>query len=281
MVIPMAEGIISILRRISVKTHLLDSSKAAARIGRGSIDASIQQEAERLQQENKMLWRSVREKESLINTAHSMAHDICSPLQALNMMVSVCHEIPENKRDLINKAKISILDIANSFLETFQRESRHIEQRQPVLIADLIVDVLNEKKVQYLYSPVTFDTNISSYAQFATARLQASQFRRAMSNLINNAVEALDNKSSNRVTIELTADYDAVSVTVHDNGRGMSASAVKKMVQRKSFTEGKQGGHGLGLLQVWNMLDQNEGTMTVCSVIGQETNVRLTFPLIK
>jgi PAS domain S-box-containing protein len=242
-------------------------------------------EAEQLQlQKNALQEVALQEKEKLIALAHSVAHDISSPLSALSMMMYACDELPERKRTIIKRAVESILDIANNLLSTYRNDpdqpSSGIEERQPVLVSDLISQLLSEKKAQYANHSVQFETVIANDAQFAFIQMQASQFRRSLSNLINNAVDALNNKEGGVVTIKLSAEAESVVIAIHDNGKGMPDSMIQKMLQRKSFTEGKQNGHGLGLRQVWNTLDFNQGTMAVDSMPGKGTTIQLIFPRI-
>lgn len=254
-----------------------------------SIDITAEKEADRLRQEATELKlknqeQLLQEKEKLITLAHKVAHDISSPLSALNMMAHACDELKESKRIVLKRAIESILDVANNLLSTYrsdeQRTTSETEQRQPLLISDWIIQLLSEKKVQYSNHAVRFETVIDNNAQFAFAQMQASQFRRSMSNLINNAVDALANKEHDLVTIKLSADAQSISVIVQDNGKGMPDELIQKMVNRESFTEGKVNGHGIGLQQVWDTLDNNEGTITADSKKGEGTTIQLTFPRI-
>lgn len=247
-----------------------------------SIDITATKEAEWLASENKN--QKIEHQEKLITLAHKVAHDISSPLSALNMMMHACDELQERKRNVIKRAIESILDIANNLLSTYRSEEQRamsdIEQRQPLLISDLIAQLLSEKKAQYSNHTARFETTIANDAQFAFTQMQSSQLRRAMSNLINNAVDALDNKSNGLITINLSADGESITVAIQDNGKGMSSSLIQKMLNRQSFTDGKQGGHGLGLRQVWDTLDFNQGKMTVNSILGEGSSIQLTFPRI-
>jgi PAS domain S-box-containing protein len=267
----------------TIKSRLTDSQGNVIGLVGNSIDITEQKEAKRLKKEAQKL--ALQEKEKLITLAHTVAHDISSPLSALNMMMHACDELKESKRNVIKRAIESILDIANNLLSTYrseeQRTTSEIEQRQPVLISDLIVQLLSEKKVQFSNHAVQFETEIANDAQFAFAQMQASQFRRSMSNLINNAVDALDDKSNGLITIKLTADAKSIVVAIQDNGKGMPSELIQKMLNRQSFTEGKEQGHGLGLQQVWNTLDNNQGKMDVHSTPGEGTIIQLTFPRIE
>jgi len=241
-----------------------------------SVDITDQKEAERLR---------LQEKEKLISLAHKVAHDISSPLSALNMMMQFCDELPESKRSLIKRATESILDIANNLLNTYrneeQRKDMGIEQRQSVLISDLIIQLMSEKKVQYRNHPVTFHTEIAGDAYFAFAHIQATEFRRTLSNLINNSVDASEENQHGLISIQLKVDESVIAVGVQDNGKGMPHAMLEKMQHRRSFTEGKENGHGLGLQQVWDTLDHNEGTLEVQSALNKGTLIKLTFPRTK
>ncbi|MCD6026766.1 MAG: hypothetical protein K0R08_1285 [Solimicrobium sp.] len=248
-----------------------------------SVDITDQKEAERLRLEDERHRHQtiLKEKEKLIKLAHTVAHDISSPLSALNMMMQFCDELGESKRSVIKRATESILDIANNLLSTYRNEDQGtacgIEPRQPVLISDLIVQLLSEKKAQYINRAVKFEIEMNNDARFAFAQMQPSQFRRSMSNLINNAADALENRSNGLITIKLVADAESIAVGVLDNGKGMSTGMIEKMLNRKSFTEGKENGHGLGLQQVWDTLDYNQGEMTVNSIPGEGTTIEITF----
>jgi len=222
------------------------------------------------------------EEEKFSTIARKVAHDINSPLTALKVMIGLCDELPEDKRNLLHRASESILDIANNLIANYQtNQPQHgieTEPHQAILVSDLLRQLLSEKKIQYRDHSVRFEIAIAENAQFAFIRTQKSEFRRAISNLINNAVDALKEKKDKRVTVRLTATNHSVIVFIEDNGKGMTEQNVRKMQQRHYFTEGKENGHGLGLQQVWDMLESNRGRIAVQSEVGEGTTVKLTFP---
>lgn len=244
----------------------------------------LQQEIDRLQYENSTLIIALEEKQKLLTLVHQTAHDISSPLSALAMMVTLCDELQDNKRAIINKATARILDIADNLLCTYrndgQQTTSHVEERQPVLISEVIIQLMSEKKVQYLNHKIRFETDIASNAQLALAKVQPNQFRRCMSNLINNAVDALDSRNNDLITVNVAANAQAITVTIQDNGKGMSLDMISKIQNHQSFTEGKENGHGLGLQQVWGTLEANQGIMKVQATLGKGTSIQLIFPRV-
>ena len=245
-----------------------------------AVDITAEKKAEQLKLENERHQTALQEK--FVARARKVAHDINSPLAAIKMLVDVCHELPEKKRTILRKSTEVILDIANNFLNSYVRgknpATSEIEQRQPLLLSDQLIQLLSEKKMQFRNQPVTFETVINNDAQFTFAHMQATEFRRSMSNLINNAVDALGDKKNGIVTIKLTTAADSVVVEIQDNGKGMPAGMIEKILNRQTFTAGKENGHGLGLQQVWDTLENNLGKIAVQSVSGQGTSIQLTFP---
>lgn len=245
-------------------------------------------EIRHLQLENELNQAIVAEQKHFREIVRKVAHDINSPLAALNMMLDTASDIPEDKRLFFRRATRSILDIANNLLSNDCVEenaiSTRIEYRWPLLVSDLLSQLLSEKKVQYQNLPVTFELIIANDAQFAFIQAQKTEFQRAISNLINNAVDSLEIKDDGTIAhiviVQLTADDNSVVIKVKDNGKGMQQDKVDKIRQHQSFTDGKKNGHGLGLQQVWEMLDCNGGDMAIHSDAGKGTSIQLTFPRI-
>lgn len=266
------------------KVPLLDANSDCIGILGTSTDITAQKEAERLLLESERQRHQIvkQEKENYATRVRKVAHDINSPVAALNMMLEACNELPEEKRIFLRRATESILDIANNLLSHDRQEENlfntEIEHRELLLLSDLLVHLLSEKKVQYQERAVTFNTVIPCDAQFAFILVQRSEFQRAMSNLINNAVDALEHYENAIVTVQLTVEANSVIVDVRDNGKGMPLPLIEKIQNYESFTEGKENGHGIGLQQVWDMLECNQGTMEVQSLLCKGTSMQLTFP---
>ena len=121
------------------------------------------------------------------------------------------------------------------------------------------------------------------------------QMRRTLTNLVSNAVEALD-KEGGEVTIStglLDADKEYLSRTylgadlppgkylyieVADTGSGMDQETQQKMFD--PFFSTKASGRGLGLGEVVGVVRSHGGTIGVDSRLGDGTKVRLLFPLV-
>ncbi|MET3105232.1 signal transduction histidine kinase [Oxalobacteraceae bacterium GrIS 2.11] len=212
--------------------------------------------------------------------AYQIAHDIQSPLAALNVIIEASEELSEDTRTILRSIASRINGIANSLLDEYKKEQdgqRHFERHQIIECAKFIDQLLCEKKSEYKNTPDIFIQNISPQSINAAIYVDPIQLGRSVSNLINNAVDALEDKVSGRVVINVESNQTEVMITITDNGIGMSDADVKKLGQRVSFTAGKVHGHGLGMTQVWDMLNNNDGRMTVESKLGHGTKITLVF----
>ena len=98
-----------------------------------------------------------------------------------------------------------------------------------------------------------------------------------LSNIINNSVDAFDQKEG-KITLYFDADDEEVRLTIEDNGKGMKPELVQKILGHSAVTEGKENGHGIGLTQVRETLENNKGEWIIDSQIGHGTQFILTFP---
>ncbi len=226
---------------------------------------------------------------SLFIVTSKVAHDICSPLSTLNLMLPHCDELDPEKHRLLTSASNSMLNITNDLLTNYRFASRlhHDlklpfleERRRPLILDEIIATVLSEKQIQFVERMITLDDDIDSEARLAFAFMQPVQLQRALSNLIDNAVQTLKSDSPGVITLRLTADDQNVSVSVIDNGKGTPKSRIKNLLQPPSSSTQKSNVHGLAWQQIWDLIEQNAGTITIDSTLGKGTCVRISFPRI-
>jgi PAS domain S-box-containing protein len=102
-------------------------------------------------------------------------------------------------------------------------------------------------------------------------------FHQLMLNLITNAADALANREAPRIDIEAVGENGLVSVTVRDNGCGMTEVELQNTF--KPFHTSKASGTGLGLVIVKKMLSKMDSTIRIDSTLGQGTVVTMTLPM--
>jgi PAS domain S-box-containing protein len=223
-----------------------------------------------------------KERDRLIDLAAQVAHDIRSPTSALQMLENSCQELlPERERIALREAIARILDIANNLLNQYKpknlKKSSLVDGRQAMLVSAAVLQLISEKRMQYQNLSIEFSHKFTQEGNFAFIKIDPADFNRMISNIINNAVDALDEKSG-KIILRIEANKERVKIIIIDNGSGMPSELVKKITDNIIFTEGKKQGHGIGLSQVREVLQLNQGKFEVESKPGKGTKVILTFP---
>ena len=107
-----------------------------------------------------------------------------------------------------------------------------------------------------------------------------------ISNLINNAlIHAFEGRSQGLITISAHVVKDmlpaSVELTVRDNGAGIASANLGRIFDPFFTTKLGQGGSGLGLNIVYNLIaDVFGGTIRVESHVGEGTSFIMSLPLI-
>jgi signal transduction histidine kinase len=214
---------------------------------------NAEKEAEHLKMMNEEQKTLLAQEAKFMKIANQVAHDIRSPLSSLLTVVKSCTHIPEAERITLREAAIGIGDIANHLLHQYRNKDSdnpvEHEERLSVLVSTILMESLSIKKHQYESSPIQFDGTIDANAHFAFIKIQGSSFKRLLSNLMNNAADAFEDKSGT-VQVHLEADNEWVTIRIQDSGKGMSAELIDKILLKTAVTQGKESGHGLNLLDL-------------------------------
>ena len=102
------------------------------------------------------------------------------------------------------------------------------------------------------------------------------ELREVLTNLIFNAVDAMEN--SGTITVSTFAANDTVKLAVADTGVGMGEETRRRCMEPFYTTKGDQG-TGLGLGLVYGIVRRHEGSIDIASEIGAGTTV--TVPAAK
>jgi len=216
--------------------------------------------------------------------AQQVAHDIRSPLSALELFLESFEQLPDETRTIMKGCVARVIDVANGLLTRFKEAeiespdvngdittSGQINRVNSLLIA-LIDPIISEKRIQYKNREniqITYDLDADAYGLFSTVSPQV--FKRNLSNVIDNAVESMNGKGLVRVSLH-SASGDKVRITVQDNGSGIP-EAVLKDLGKKGKTFGKEKGSGLGLYYAKSAVEEAGGSFTITSTPGKGTTI--------
>ncbi len=239
--------------------------------------------ADRLVESHKLLEQKIEEKErvndSLDRFAHVVAHDLKSPLFAINALLAALHEELENhpNQDVQQMLKMAegkskhMLDLINGILQ-YSVASMAQEAREPVDLSKLVQSVIAQLEV-----PSTIQINTVDLPVIIVERVLILQI---FQNLISNAVKYLD-KPKGLITVGSTVDEREITFFVKDNGRGIESKNFEKIFDIFNKTHNLKGvdSTGIGLSIVKKIIESKSGRIWLTSEVGVGTTFYFSLPL--
>jgi signal transduction histidine kinase len=222
-----------------------------------------------------------REESSRADLARRVRHDIRSPLGALQIATQSLNGLPPPQQNLIRKGMERLAEIVAELelirgpqVATARPHSSEVPSPQAIL--PLVQEIVQEKRLQ-LPDGLRIIPEFAQDAFFLFAKVQASEFKRALSNIIDNAVEACENKG--RVIVRLLKKEASVVIEISDNGKGIARDDLERVTQ-KGFTR-KPRGSGLGLYYSEKTIREAGGQLSIRSQPSDGATVTIQMPACK
>jgi signal transduction histidine kinase len=108
-------------------------------------------------------------------------------------------------------------------------------------------------------------------------RARAGQLEQVLVNLVDNAIRA--SKPKGRIVIGVARDERSATITVRDEGHGMTDEQRKHALEPFFTTRAAGEGSGLGLAIVAQIVEAHEGSIAIESRLEQGTEVRVGIPI--
>lgn len=202
-----------------------------------------------------------------------VAHDIRSPLTALNLAASTISEVNSAQKQLISGATKRISDIAKGLLDEKRRiNSNSANQFQAAIAVEKIVSekrLIHGSEINIVY---TLESN--SLALFINC--DRVRFEATLSNLIQNAIDASRGKAL-PVRVSQERVGKRLGITIRDEGVGIPDEVLAKLGKQSISTKGSLGS-GIGVSTAFEFAKSNGGEVSIESKVGLGTTVTLLFP---
>lgn len=245
-----------------------------------STEITANKEAEKLRLEAATAKTAVEEQGKFRKFVQQVAHDIRSPISTLNMMLKHHTDFPEEVRIAFKNATVRLDDITNRLSQQYKNKNEEINESNEILVSTALYDVLSEKKFEYADYDINITSQFLGSGNFAFILADPVDFKRMLSNLINNAVAAFDNKKGN-IAIELKTMNEEVQISISDNGKGMPDHVREAITNNQMITYGKEGGSGVGLTHARETIAKYNGRLTIKTEQNVGTQITVTFPRMK
>lgn len=259
-------------RKISKNTEPIMASIKTLSTGK-PVDLSIRGElseiADSVNQASQVLSR---QNQARANWISGVSHDIRTPL---SMIMGYAQRIAgdhgasgsiQQEAEIIRAQSAKIKDLVQdlNLVSQLEYEMQPLH-KEPVRLSKLLrsyaADLLNAG----IGEKHSIEVEISPEAETAVIDCDARLISRAIGNLVQNSIN--HNPQGCNIFLSLDCSSKNVSITVADNGVGMSAEKLRELEERPHYMESTDERldlrHGLGLLLVRQIVEVHGGVMEI------------------
>ena len=212
--------------------------------------------------------------EATYRLVRTLAHEIRNPLTNIGLSVEgiVDKGVDDGHMayiDIIRRGSKRINDIISELLNS----AKAVELKPELIdLNELVRDVLSIAQDRIELKNIATSITLLDFP--VVKKLDREKFKIAILNLMVNAIEAMD-KTEGVLTICLNHSIDQTSLTIRDNGSGMSEDQLKKLFEPYFTT--KKTGMGLGLVSTLNIIKSHKAAIEVESKPKLGTTFRIIF----
>lgn len=208
------------------------------------------------------------------------SHELRTPLTTLRGNIDLLQREPpidQNDRtdvlaDMVDETE-RLMRLVHELLVLARADAGRPLQREPVLLQPLLEDVLQQAR---LLAP---QRNIRCQAASeVTVIADGDALKQVLLVLLDNAVKYTPPEAT--VTITATGQNGQVAIRVSDDGPGIAPEHLPHLFERfyRADSARSSPGSGLGLAIAEELIQAQQGTITVESRPGQGSTFTLTFP---
>ncbi len=245
---------------------------------------------------NKMHQQMLRSEKlrSLGELAGGVAHDFNNVLAAILgrvQLLKMQFKSPDGREEkrtsmrdmtkcleIVERASLDGAEIVRRIQE-FSRKRLDDKDFSPVDINELLDNVLEFTKMRWRNEAESRGITIEvqrDYGAIPNILGSASELREVLTNLINNALDAMPD--GGRISIATRRDNDRIILTIADTGMGIPEDIRNRIFDPFFTTKGVRS-TGLGMSISYNIIDRHKGTILVDSEEGKGTVFTIQLPI--
>jgi PAS domain S-box-containing protein len=210
--------------------------------------------------------------------AAMVGHDLRNPLQGMTGAIYVAKKLIEHPEAEGRKEVIELLDTLDSQVRYMDKIVSDLQSyAAPISPAPSETDMpeLIKSVISYVRIPENVATEVTISKELKRAIVDPVLFRRVVTNLILNAVQAMPNGGN--LTVSANKEQDSVTITVEDTGEGIPKENMDKLFNPFFTTKSK--GQGLGLAVCRRLVEAQNGAITVKSELGKGSSFTASLPI--
>ena len=267
----------------SLFTGLINSSITIDEEGKSFFDGALrdvttfQQTQQELAESNAKLQKINKQLDRFVYTA---SHDLKAPLSSISGLISIYRQEPDAKMketyiDLMEKSVHKLEGFIRDIV-SYSRNTRVVLNPEAINLQEFTKDIFDTLSFSDNADSLEYQIQVSGLSSIHTDRMRLENILR---NLISNAINYSDKKKPKTkisITAEITEAY--ASITITDNGIGISEEDLPKIFEMFYRASGGGDGSGLGLFIVAEAVEILEGKIDVQSKPKEGTSFTIQIP---
>jgi len=217
--------------------------------------------------------------------ASGVAHDfnnvlgvILGNIKLLQRNIEVKEKVPKYI-EIIEKAAIDGAETVKR-IQDYSRVRVSSEEFKSVELGEILFDVISFCEVKWTTlaqkKGVTFNIDTSGIEKNIIIKANPSEIREAFVNIVNNAIDAMEN--GGKLTITSTRINGNVLVSITDIGIGMTEETLEKIFDPFFTTKGSSG-NGLGMSVTYGIIKRHRGEIFIDSKLNRGSTVSVRLPI--
>ncbi len=246
-------------------------------------DISIQRHQEKLIRDQQAKIVAAAKMSSLGEMAAGVAHEVNNPLtiilgntKILKHLTLLDEARPQDITDACAKIDATVGRIAKiiSGIKTFARDGS-LDPFEKANLASIVQETLSFCEARFRNNRVTL--TVEPFEEDLELECRSVQISQVLLNLLNNAFDAVIQKPTPWVRLEVKNDQHMVEIIVEDSGSGIPESIREKIMQPFFTTKEVGQGTGLGLSLSKGLIESHRGAL-VLDVDAANTRFRIRIP---
>lgn len=175
-----------------------------------------------------------------------------------------------------------ILSISESNMEAITKALDNIKELKVRTIRNNLIDAI-ENALKEITIPENIRLTTTYHDNPVYCNFDMYHMTQVITNLISNAVDAINSKENNNAYIRIIVDSskEYCYLSIQDSGCGIPKKHLKKIFTPYFSTKSKQNNWGMGLSYVFRVITSHYGHLRIKSKPGEYTNVEILLPMSK
>jgi two-component system, OmpR family, phosphate regulon sensor histidine kinase PhoR len=221
-------------------------------------------------------------KEFVENASHEMRTPVTLIRGFIETLMSGAADEERDRRrfmELLDKESLRLMNLTEDILALAEAEQSSADKGTGTIdVAAELIECAASYERLATEKGLEIEKNFSPGTTLST--IDAEDFRRIFSNLIDNAVKFTE---KGKISISFERTGDRLRITISDTGIGIQPSDMARIFERfyradKSRSR-QMGGTGLGLSIVRHLVEKRKGTVSIESSPGKGASFSVEFPL--